>query len=109
QWVAYTVKTDSLAKDKSDRDVWMAPLAGGPAMRVTSSEKSESDPRFSPDGRYLAFLSSREGDHAQVFLIDRRGGEAQRLTDYKADVSALAWSPDSKRLALIVSDVDPNE
>jgi dipeptidyl aminopeptidase/acylaminoacyl peptidase len=109
QWVAYTVRTDSLEKDKSDTDVWMAPLAGGEAVRVTSSEKSESDARFSPDGRYLAFLSSRDGDHSQVFLIDRRGGEAQRLTDYKADVSSLAWSPDSKRLALVVSDVDPNE
>lgn len=108
QWVAYTVTTDNLAKDKSDRDVWMAPVAGGDAIRITSSEKSESHPRFSPDGRYLAFTSRRESDHTQVWLLDRRGGEAQKLTDYKASVSALAWSPDSKRLALVVSDVDPD-
>jgi dipeptidyl aminopeptidase/acylaminoacyl peptidase len=108
-WVAYTVTTDDPAKDKSDRNVWMAPVAGGEAIRLTASEKSESRARFSPDGRYLAFLSSRDSEHAQVWLLDRRGGEAQKLTDYEASVSALAWSPDSKRLALIVSDVDPDE
>ena len=106
QWVAYTVTTDSLEKDKSDRDVWMTPLPGGEAIRITSSDKSESQPRFSPDGRYLAFLSGREGDHTQLWLLDRRGGEAQKLTDYKASVDSFAWSPDSKRLALVVSDVE---
>ncbi len=108
QWVAYTVTATSLAKDKAGSDVWMAPVAGGEPLRITSSEKSESRPRFSPDGRYLAFLSSRESEFTQVWLLDRRGGEAQKLTDYKASVSDLAWSPDSKRLALVVSDVDPD-
>lgn len=108
QWVAYTVTSDDLAKDKANRDVWMASVAGGEPIRITSSEKAESHARFSPDGRSLAFLSSRESDFTQVWLLDRRGGEAQRLTDYKASVASLAWSPDSKRLALVVSDVDPD-
>jgi dipeptidyl aminopeptidase/acylaminoacyl peptidase len=108
-WVAYTVRSMDAKKDRRDTDVWMAPMAGGPALRLTSSPKGESQPRFSPDGRYLAFLSGREGDKSQVWLLDRRGGEAVKLTDFKADVSDLAWSPDGKRLALIVSDVDPDE
>ena len=102
------MRTLDAKKDRSDRDVYMAPLEGGEPLRLTSSKKSESTPRFSPDGEWIAFLSGREGGHAAVFLLSRRGGEAVKLTSYKADVSDLAWSPDSKRLALIVSDEDPD-
>jgi dipeptidyl aminopeptidase/acylaminoacyl peptidase len=107
-WVAFSVRSIDAAKDMSDTDLWMAPLAGGAAVRLTTSPKGESDPRWSPDGTTLAFLSGREGDHSQVWLLDRRGGEAVRLTDFKADVSELAWSPDGKRLALVIGDVDPD-
>lgn len=108
RWVAYTVQSMDLTKDKSDADVWMSPRAGGEAIRLTTSKKSENTPRWSPDGRYLAFLSDRDGDETQVYLLDRRGGEAWQLTEYKASVSDLAWSPDGKKLALIVADVDPD-
>jgi dipeptidyl aminopeptidase/acylaminoacyl peptidase len=108
-WVAYTLRTLDAKKDATDTDLYMVPFAGGPAVRLTSSSKSETQPRFSPDGRYLAFLSGREGKKNQVWLLDRRGGEAVKLTDYKADVSGLSWSPDGKRLALVVGDVDPDE
>ena len=108
RFVAYTVRTLDAKQDTSDRDIYLAPLEGGEPLRLTSSPKSESTPRFSPDGEWIAFLSSREGGHEQVFLISRRGGEAVKLTDYEADVSDLAWSPDSTRLALVVSDVDPD-
>ena len=108
RFVAYSVRTLDAKKDRSDRDIYMAPIEGGEPLRLTSSKKSESLPRFSPDGEWIAFLSSREGGHAAVFLLSRRGGEAVKLTSYKADVSDLAWSPDSKRLALVVSDEDPD-
>ncbi len=109
QWVAYTVQSMDLTKDKSNTDIWMSPLSGdGEAIRLTSSKKSENTPRWSPDGKYLAFLSDRDGDETQVYLLDRRGGEAVQLTEYKASVSDLAWSRDGKRLALIVADVDPD-
>jgi dipeptidyl aminopeptidase/acylaminoacyl peptidase/Tfp pilus assembly protein PilF len=102
--VAYTVTTLDAKEDASDADAYLAPLEGGEPLRLTSSKKSESRPRFSPDGEWIAFLSSREGDKTQVFLLSRHGGEAVKLTDFKASVSALAWAPDSKRLALVVSD-----
>jgi dipeptidyl aminopeptidase/acylaminoacyl peptidase len=108
-WVAYTVRSLDPKKDAADTDVYMVPFAGGSAVRLTSSPKAENRPRFSPDGRYLAFLSGREGQKVQVWLLDRRGGEAVKLTSYKADVSDLAWSPDGKRFALVVGDVDPDE
>src|SRR6185295_4762134 len=109
QWVAYTVRTLDAKEDAANTDVYMAPFTGGPAVQLTASPKPETRPRFSPDGRYLAFLSGRDGKKTQVWLLDRRGGEAVKLTDYKADVSELAWSPDGKRLALIVGDVDPDD
>jgi len=107
--VAFTVTRMDAKEDAQDSDVWMVPFAGGEARRLTSSPKREGAPRWSPDGRYLAFLSAREGKKAEVWLLDRAGGEAVRLTDYQADVSEIAWSPDGKRLALVVDDVDPDD
>lgn len=108
-WVAYTVRSFDARMDAANADVYMIPFAGGPAVQLTASPKAENRPRFSPDGRWLAFVSGRDGKKAQVWLLDRRGGEAVKLTDYKADVSDLVWSPDGKRLALVVGDVDPDE
>lgn len=107
QWLAYTVKSLDAKADKSRTRLWMLPLGGGPALPLSAEEHSASHPRFSPDGRYVAFLSSRADQPKQVYLLDRRGGEAQRLTQYKGDVSDCVWSPDSTRLALVVSDPDP--
>ena len=108
-WVAFTRKALDRKKDAANVDLAMVALSGGEPLRLTSHEKGESSPRFSPDGRHLAFLSAREGKHTQVWLLDRRGGEAIKLTDFHADVSELAWSPDGGRLALVVGDVDPDE
>ena len=102
-WVAYTVTTADSAKDKSDSDLWMTRWDGSQSIRLTSSPDGENTPRWSPDGRYLAFISARqEGKGGQVWLLDRRGGEAQRVTTIKGGVDDLAWSPDSKRLALVL-------
>ena len=70
---------------------------------------SVSEPRWSPDGRYLAFLSDREGatkvEGAQVWLLDRRGGEAHQLTAIKDKLDAYEWSPDSKKLLLTITEI----
>ncbi len=107
-WVAYTVTTIDSAKDKSDADLWMTSWDGKETIHLTSTPERESTPRWSPDGRYLAFLSGRqESKGAQVWLLDRRGGEAQRLTMIKDGVSSMEWSPDGQKLAL-VADLDPD-
>ncbi len=115
RWVAYVVGTIDAEKDTRDSDLWMVSWDGRTDLRLTSTpETSETHPRWSPDGHYLAFLTSR-GDEAakkkgaQVWLLDRRGGEAQKLTDVKGGVSDFAWSPDSARLVLAVDDPDPND
>lgn len=114
RWVAYTVSTIDLEKDKRDTDIWMVSWKGGEEIRLTSSPESESQPRWSPDNRFLAFLASRGDEEekkkgAQVWLLNRLGGEAQRLTDIKGGISDYAWSPDGKRLVLVVSDPDPDD
>ncbi|HJO17679.1 MAG TPA: S9 family peptidase [Vicinamibacterales bacterium] len=110
-WVAYTVSGMDIDADRRDVDIYMSSLTDptAEAVRLTSTEGSESSPRWSPDGRYLAFLSSREGNGSQVWLLDRRGGEAIRLTSYDGSVSSFSWSPDASKLAIIASDADPNE
>lgn len=111
EWVAYSVRTNDLVQDKRISQIWMSRWDGGRAIQLTHGKISVSKPRWSPDGRYLAFVSSREHEkeYAQVWLLDRSGGEAQRITDFKAGVDDYAWSPDSKRLALIVGDAEPEE
>lgn len=108
-WVAYTVSWLDRKDDSSDTDIYMVATSGGAPIRLTSSKKPENSPRWSPDGRYLAFLSSRDGKKTQVYLLDRRGGEAQAFTDYKTGAASIAWSPDSSKLALLVPDPDPND
>jgi dipeptidyl aminopeptidase/acylaminoacyl peptidase len=107
KWVAYTVTIADSARDKNDTDVWMASWDGKENIRITSSKDGESAPRWSPDGRYLSFISSRDGGKGgQVWLLDRRGGEATRLTEIKGGVTAYDWSPDATRLALVIDDPD---
>ena len=105
KWVAYTVTIADSATDKNDTDVWMASWDGKENIRITSSKEGESSPRWSPDGRYLSFISGRDGGKGgQVWLLDRRGGEATRLTQIKGGVSGYEWSPDATRLALVIDD-----
>src|SRR5207247_1581786 len=77
---------------------------------MTSSQESETSPRWSPDGKYLSFTSSRRGKTKdnQVWLLDRNGGEAMQSTEVKGRLQSYEWSPDSKRLALVNGEPDPD-
>src|SRR6266704_1730632 len=115
KWVAYTVGTVDAEKDKRDTDVWMVSWDGMEQIQLTSTtDSSESAPRWSPDNKYLAFLTTR-GDEtqkkqgAQVWLLNRAGGEARELTNIRGGVSDFAWSPDAKRLVLVVKVPNPND
>ena len=82
-WVAYQVSSVDAKADKSFSHIWMTSYDGSRTVQLTNREKeSESTPRFSPDGRYLAFISSRtdKHDNDQLWLLDRTGGEARPLT-----------------------------
>ena len=106
--VAFVRTTTDLALGKRNADVWIVPADGSaPPRALTRGEKTDNAPRFSPDGRTLAFVSARSGA-PQVFLLDLSGGEPRKLTDLPAGAQdPLVFSPDGKKLAF-VSDVFPD-
>ena len=108
-WVAYVVSTVNEKADRSNTHIWMVNIDGSNNRQITFSNESESSPRWSPDGKYLSFTSSRPGKARgnQVWLLDRSGGEAYQLTEIKGRLQGHEWSPDSKRLALVIGDPDP--
>ena len=110
QWVAYVVAAIDVKEDKTNSHVWMVSFDGRDDRQMTSSQESETSPRWSPDGKYLSFTSSRRGKTKdnQVWLLDRNGGEAMQLTEVKGRLQSYEWSPDSKRLALVIGDPDPD-
>lgn len=117
-WVAYTVRTTDRDKDRRSTDLYMVSWDSETRIQLTHSEGSEGSPRFSPDGRYLAFITARGGGDSgdskdpktksQVWLLDRAGGEAERLTELEGGVSNFEWSPDSTRLVLVSKDPEPD-
>jgi dipeptidyl aminopeptidase/acylaminoacyl peptidase len=111
-WVAYTVQVTNTKADKHETHLWMTSFDGAKTVQLTSRPKeSESHPRWSPDGRWLAFLSGRTDDkkNDQIWLLDRLGGEAQKISDFKGGVDDFAWSPDSQRLAVVATDEDKGD
>src|SRR3989440_4311228 len=109
QWIAYSVSTPKREEDKSESRIWMIAAAGGDPIALTAEGVSSSHPRWSPDGKWLAFLSARDEGKTQVWLLNRLGGEAQKLTDTPQDVNDFVWSPDSPRLALVLRDPTDEE
>lgn len=110
KWIAYVVSSPDSAKDKYDSDIWMVSWDGKETIQLTSSPESESKPRWSPDGKYLTFMSSRyEAKTSQIWKLDRRGGEASQLTNLKVSIGDYEWSPDAKKIALVIKDQDTKE
>jgi dipeptidyl aminopeptidase/acylaminoacyl peptidase len=109
QWVAYAVRTRMLKEDKNEQRLWMVSTHGGDAIPLTSEGVSSSHPRWSPDGKFLAFLSARNAGKPQIWLLNRLGGEAVRLTETAQGVNDFEWSPDSTRLVLILQDPKPED
>jgi len=91
---------------KRTRDIFMLDLENNSIHRLTTHEKGSSYPRWSPDGRFLAFLSGRIKEN-QIWLLDmEHGGEASQITDWKQGIEEFSWSPDSKHLILISTDFE---
>src|SRR6185437_272223 len=91
--------------------IWLVPADGSvQPRRFTFGAHTDTRPRWSPDGRTLAFLSDRAKDDVlQVYTIQAGGGEAQKLTDAKGGVSDLLWSPDGSQIAYLAAEAESDE
>ncbi|MEP6680464.1 MAG: S9 family peptidase [Chloroflexota bacterium] len=122
RWVAFAVKSVAPNKDGYRSSLWVVPVDGSaPARQITVGAKTDGGPRWSPDGRTIAFLSDRGAvlqagggglqagkaeapkmGATQVWLLPfADGGEARQLTNLPRDVEAIAWSPDGRRLCVV--------
>ena len=108
-WIAYVINRSDLEEDKSRSRVWVIPAQGGDPVAMTAEGESSSHPRWSPDGKYLAFLSARNDGQTQVWTLFRQGGEAVQLTDTAQSVNSFEWSPDAGRMLLVLQDPTPQE
>ena len=117
--VVYSASSSDMDRDERISHIWLAKWDGSGARQLTAREgESEETPKFSPDGQWIGFISSRDGAKriagkdtdddedrtARLWLLPAGGGEAQALEGIKGSVEDFAWSPDSRFLALIIQD-----
>ena len=104
--VAYLVTSYDRASDESRAALWTVDWAGQHSEPLTRGE-SVSEPRFSPDGRYLSFLSARPSStNTQLWLLERHGGEPRQLTHVNGEITSYAWAPDGSHIVLVMHGLE---
>ena len=109
--VVYTVNEAVMTADKSEfvTQIWMANIATKQNTQLTYGEKSSTNPKWSPDGNWLAFTSNRKDNRNQLYLLSMNGGEAEPLTDGKSPVANFEWAPDGRSIAFTMTDPKSEE
>jgi dipeptidyl aminopeptidase/acylaminoacyl peptidase len=102
-WLLYSVSRVDTKEDKNHSDLWMMRWDGSSNIQLTFGKEGASRPAFSPDGKYISFLSSRPGKAkgTQVWVLNRLGGEPEQFTALTGqEIEDYAWSPDGRQLLL---------
>ena len=104
--VVYTVNEAVMTADKSEfvTQIWLANIATKQNIQLTFGDKSSTNPKWSPDGNWIAFTSNRKDNRNNLYLLSLNGGEAEPLTDGKSGVINFAWSPDGRSIAFTMTD-----
>jgi dipeptidyl aminopeptidase/acylaminoacyl peptidase len=101
--IAFTVTETNWDDNAFETEIFLADASGAAPIQLTRARKSSSAPAWSPDGRWLAFLSDRT-DKRQIYLISPQGGEAALLTNAEEGVGAFQWAPDGKAIVFTMPD-----
>ncbi len=108
--VAYSLQRVEKKSEKKHSNLWVVPVSNGAPRQFTFGDQADSEPKWSPDGGRIAFLSNRDEEkQAQIYVIPFTGGEARRVTDFKGTIGAFEWSPDGKRFVCQVRKRDTDE
>ncbi len=107
KWIAYTVNYGDFKQDGFITQIWLVESDSRKTFQLTRGERSSTNPRWSPDGQWLAFLSNRLEDKNQIFVINPAGGEAQQLTKSETAIGNFAWSEDGKTIAYTATEPTP--
>ena len=104
--VVYTVNDAVVTADKSEfvTQIWMASADGRENYQITFADKSSTNPKWSPDGNWIAFTSNRKDNRNNLYVLRVTGGEAEQITDLKGSIANFEWSPDGKSIAYTLPD-----
>lgn len=112
--VVYEVQSANWEDNSFDRNLWIADIASGEVRQLTSAKKSSTGADWSPDGKWIAFVSDRPpqisgstADKKQLYVISADGGEAQQLSKSETDVGGFEWATDSRHIAFAAADSEP--
>jgi dipeptidyl aminopeptidase/acylaminoacyl peptidase len=98
KWIVFVLRKTDLDANRGRTDLWLVDVGGNNLRQLTSHPAGDFNPRWSPDAKYIWFLSTRSGS-SQVWRIHIGGGEAQQITDLSLDVGNLVIAPDGKHIA----------
>lgn len=104
--VAYVLSEIDLAKNATPSRIWLINAAGGAPLKLTAGPGRDDRPRWSPDGKEIAFISDRDGSN-QIWLINLAGGEASKPAAVEGGISNFAWSPDGRKIAFLARSPKP--
>ena len=107
KWIAYTISHGDFKQDAFVTQIWLVEVGSGRKFQLTRGDKSAGNPRWSPNGDWLAFLSNRLEDKNQLFAINPLGGEAVQLTKSETAISNYSWSEDGKTIVYTATEAVP--